>query len=163
MSLTSSSTTTFPFPSDIPVADLHTVDFAELCRGSTIEARKANEAATGCGFFYLDQHGVDYDFMFDLASKVFALPLAEKMKYEMGITGHYFGYKRTGSLIVDEKGRPDQSEFYNISKDQVLRVSEQRSPQPDVVEQQELLLQQFMRRCHYIVEGSSELWANHWA
>lgn len=51
-----------PFPLNLPTADIHTVDFAALTNGSKEESRKVYEAATGYGFFYLSNHGVDYNF-----------------------------------------------------------------------------------------------------
>lgn len=51
-----------PFPSNLPTADIHTVDLSALADGSQEESRKVYEAATGYGFFYLANHGVDYDF-----------------------------------------------------------------------------------------------------
>lgn len=51
-----------PFPTNLPIAEIHTVDFAALVDGSAEESRKVYEAATGYGFFYLSNHGVDYNF-----------------------------------------------------------------------------------------------------
>jgi hypothetical protein len=51
-----------PFPSNLPTAEIHTVDFAALVTGSKEESRKVYEAATGYGFFYLSNHDVDYNF-----------------------------------------------------------------------------------------------------
>lgn len=101
-----------PFPTDIPTASISSVDFDLLTDGNEDEARKVFDAARGYGFFYLDNTHIDYDFMFDLANETFALPVEEKMKFEMGATGRYFGYKMSGNSIVDEKGMPDCSEFY---------------------------------------------------
>jgi hypothetical protein len=53
---------------------------------------------------------------------VFKLSYEEKSKYDMGSTGGYFGYKRSGSQYVDENGTPDHSKFYNVSKGDILRV-----------------------------------------
>lgn len=66
--------------------------------------------------------------IFDLASQVFQLPLEERMKYDMGTTGKYFGYKRSGSPYVDSIGIPGQSEFYNVSKDDILRTDPNAEP-----------------------------------
>ena len=93
------------FPSDVPTADIYSVDFNLLAAGDKEEARKAYQASRGYGFFYLSNTHIDYDFMFDLANETFKLPLDEKMKYEMGETGRYFGYKMSGSQYVDKNGR----------------------------------------------------------
>lgn len=92
--------------------------------------------------------------MFDLANKIFTLPHAEKMKYDMGTTGHYFGYKRSGAMFVDEKGTPDQSEFYNVSKDEVLGIGDRGanpSPHPQVVMDRKAQLDEYMHSCHRVV------------
>ena len=101
-----------PFPDDLPLADIYSVDFDKLKAGDEEEARKVFEASRGYGFFYLANTHIDYNFMFDVAEETFNLPLDTKMKYEMGNTGSYFGYKMSGSNYVDEKGTPDKSEFY---------------------------------------------------
>lgn len=141
-----------PFPPNIPVANILTVDLDLLAAGDVHQQNLVYEAATGYGFFYLQNHHVDSKFMFDLASQVFSLPLDEKMKYDMGTTGHYYGYKHSGAMIVDEKGNPDRSEFYNVSKDEVLSIGDaKRTPHPEVVRQRFDELQTFMRACHRVV------------
>lgn len=143
-----------PFPSGLPTATINTIDFDALAAGSATQSRLVYEAATGYGFFYLTNHHIDHAFMFSLASEVFSLPQDEKNKYDMGTTGHYFGYKRSGAMIVDDKGTPDQSEFYNISKDEVLGIGKlgaHPSPHPDVVLARKKELAVFMRRCHEVV------------
>lgn len=141
-----------PFPDNVPLAQISTVDMDLLEAGDAEQARLVHEAATGYGFFYLTNHHVDKDFMFDLASQVFSLPLEEKMKYDMGTTGHYYGYKRSGSMYVDEKGTPDHSEFYNISKDEVLGIGDAKpTPHPQVVRDRHDELETYMRACHRVV------------
>lgn len=141
-----------PFP-DVPTAHLTTIDMDALAAGDASQAHALHSAATGYGFFYLTNHHVDSRFMFDLANSVFNLPLSEKMKHDMGTTGHYYGYKRSGSMYVDEKGTPDHSEFYNISKDEVLGVGDvTRTPHPQVVWDRREELETYMRACHRVVE-----------
>jgi len=141
-----------PFPDDVPIADISTVDFDLLSKGDTSEARAVYDAARGYGFFYVKNHHVDSDFMFNLADSVFKLSYEEKMKYDMGTTGGYFGYKRSGAQYVDDKGTPDHSEFYNISKDDILRVGGKpplKHPQP--VNECRGELETFMRSCHNVI------------
>lgn len=95
------------FPTDIPTANISSVDYNRLLDGDQHESQKVFDAARGYGFFYLSNANIDADFMFDLANETFKLPLDEKMKFEMGSTGRYFGYKMSGSTIVDSKGTPD--------------------------------------------------------
>ena len=88
-----------PFPPDMPTADIATVAYDKLIAGDETQAQAIYDAATGYGFFYLSGHDIDASSMFGLADKVFDLPLNEKLKYDMGTTGHYFGYKSTLSSL----------------------------------------------------------------
>lgn len=76
-----------PFPNDVPTAQIQTIDFTLLAKGDAASSRAVFDAATGYGFFFLKNHQVDSDFMFDLADATFKLPLEELMKYDMGTTG----------------------------------------------------------------------------
>jgi isopenicillin N synthase-like dioxygenase len=141
-----------PFPDDVPTADISTIDFDLLASGNLSQARAVFGAARGYGFFYIKHHHVNSDFMFDLANDVFKLPQEEKDKYDMGTTGGYFGYKKSGAQYIDEKGTKDQSEFYNISKDDILHVGDKaplQHPQP-VIERRKAV-EEFMRVCHKVV------------
>jgi len=80
-----------PFPSDVPVADIATIDFDLLCQGDEAQAVALLHSCQHYGFFYLSHHHVDPQPMFDLAETAYALPLEEKLKYDMGSTGHYYG------------------------------------------------------------------------
>ena len=143
-----------PFPDNVPTADIYTVDFDKLNSGDKEEARKVFEASRGYGFFYLSNTHVDYNFMFDLANETFKLPEDEKMKYEMGNTGSYFGYKMSGSQYVDDKGTPDKSEFYNVSKDDVMRVGQYRDKpleHPETIKQRRGELEEFMASSHHVI------------
>lgn len=112
-----------PFPENLPVADIYSVDFDKLKAGNKDEAAKVFEACRGYGFFYLSNTHIDYEFMFDLAEETFNLPYDTKMKYEMGNTGAYFGYKMSGSNYVDEKGTPDRYEMYKYASPSPLPQS----------------------------------------
>lgn len=151
-----------PFPSDVPVADIATVDFNLLSHGDPEQARILLDSCQNYGFFYLSNHHVDSRFMFNLADGVFSLPLDEKMKYDMGTTGHYYGYKRSGAMFVDDKGTKDHSEFYNVSKDEVLSIPQppsidgkpQKAPSahhPQVVLDRFDELKAFMKSCHNVI------------
>jgi hypothetical protein len=143
-----------PFPDDVPVADIYTVDFDKLSAGDAEEARKVYDASRGYGFFYLSNTHVDHEFMFDLANETFKLPLDEKMKYEMGNMGGYFGYKMSGSNYVDSKGTPDKSEFYNISRDDVFGNGEYKDnplEHPETIKRRKGELEEFMRSAHRVV------------
>ncbi|TKA55488.1 hypothetical protein B0A49_11457 [Cryomyces minteri] len=141
-----------PFPDHVPTADITTVDFDFLSRGDQAEARKGQDVARGNGFFYVKNHPVNSDFMFDLANKVFQLPLDEKLKHDMGTKGRHSGCKRSGSQYADEKGTPDQSEFYNVSRDDILRIGDAeplKHPQPAKARRAEL--ERFTESSHHAV------------
>ena len=102
-------------PPNTPYPPAHHLLHVQIQKdGDQDESRKVFDACRGFGFFYLTNTNIDYNFMFDLAQDVFDLPLDTKMKYEMGNTGAYYGYKMSGSNYVDEKGTPDKSEFYKF-------------------------------------------------
>jgi isopenicillin N synthase-like dioxygenase len=141
-----------PFPENVPIADISTVDFSVLAADDEASAQAVYDAARGYGFFYVKNHAIDSDFMFDLANSVFKLPHEEKMKYGMGSPGGYFGYKRSGSQYVDDKGTPDHSEFYNVSKDDILRVgSKEPLRHPEPINERRAELESFMRSCHHLI------------
>lgn len=140
-----------PFPDDVPTADIYTVDFDSLNNGDAEEARKVFEASRGCGFFYLSNTPIHYDFMFDMANETFKLPLDEKMKYEMSNTGRYFGYKMKGSNVVDSKGTPDTSEFYAVSKDEIMKIADKPMKHPETIDRRRSELKEFMVSAHGVV------------
>lgn len=108
------------------VCDVVEIDLRRLRDGDERERQRLMDVATGLGFFYLRHHGIDSDFLFDISTRVFALSLEEKMKYDMGTTGNYFGYRPVGGRYADKKGTPDGTEFYNISKDDLVGLSSPR-------------------------------------
>ena len=142
-----------PFPDDVPVADIYEVDFEKLSAGDKEEARKVFDASRGYGFFYLSNTHIDYQYMFDVAQETFDLPLDEKMIYEMGNQGGYFGYKMGGSNYIDDKGTPDNMEFYNVSKDDVMRIGKYKDeplPHPETIKRRKGELENFMEACHKV-------------
>lgn len=138
------------FPSTIKTADLITVDYDLLSRGDGAEKTKLFEAARHQGFLYLKNHTVDPSPMFDLAA-MFSLPVEEKMKYDMGTDGYYFGYKPRGSQYVDANGTPDTQEYYNISKDDLTGLRKDRAGHPKPVEDQRKKLEVFVENSHKTV------------
>ena len=91
--------------------------------------------------------------MFELGPSVFdALSVEEKDKYDYKANGSYFGYKGFGQGIIDAKGTRDRSEIWNVSKDDILGISERR-PNPDILqdESNRELLKNFMVRSHAII------------
>ncbi|KAI0751878.1 Clavaminate synthase-like protein [Daedaleopsis nitida] len=111
-----------PFPKDVPTYPLVVVDFQLIQAGDVDEINRLFDAATTIGFWYLKNHGIgeEVDPMFDMGRETIALPLDEKLKYEMGDQGSSFGYKKAGANIMDSQGTRDVTEFVNVSRDDAL-------------------------------------------
>lgn len=107
-------TTAPPFPDDIPVAPLLVIDYALIKAGDQDEIDKLWKAATELGFWYTKNHDMDKEVedMYELSTKTLELPLEEKIKSE--------GHKRNGRWATDETGSPDNIEFMDIAKDDIL-------------------------------------------
>ncbi|KAJ8079640.1 hypothetical protein PM082_011227 [Marasmius tenuissimus] len=108
-----------PFPEDVPTHALLIIDYEQLKAGNQDEIDRLWGAATGLGFWYLKNHGVQevVDRMFDMGEATMKLPYEEKMKFEQGDEGRSFGYKAAGANAVDAAGNLDTVEFINIAKD----------------------------------------------
>jgi len=165
-----------PFPNDVPTAPLLRLSLHRLVEGDEDEVEKLWRACCDLGFFYLDLRGgvsskrdsfcddngdgeingdgllQDAEALFRLGAKVFDLPDEEKLRYDFKDQGSYFGYKGLGAGTVDAKGTRDRNEFYNLSKDDHLGISE-RLPAPPVLQEEanRALLRSYMRRSHAIV------------
>ncbi|KAJ4358710.1 uncharacterized protein N0V89_003294 [Didymosphaeria variabile] len=120
------------FPDDVATAPLVTISLRKLDSDDAQEKERLFEASKSLGFFYLDMrdcaHGEALlkgsDDMFDLNEKFYDLPLEEKTKYDFAAKGMYFGYKGMGAEVIDGKGTKDKNEIYNISKDDILSISD---------------------------------------
>jgi len=155
-----------PFPTDVPTAPLLRISLKRLVRGDEDEINKVWKASQELGFFYLDlrdasssDNGIngpallkDVDALFSLGEQIFELPTSEKQEYDFKEKGSYFGYKGLGAGVVDAQGTRDRNEFYNVSKDDMLGISE-RLPAPELLRQQASrdLLGGYVRRCHAVV------------
>ncbi|TFK80130.1 Clavaminate synthase-like protein, partial [Polyporus arcularius HHB13444] len=115
-------TTAPAFPEDVPTHPLLVVDYQLVRAGDEDEIAKLWKAATELGFWYLRNHDIEeeVDAMFDVGQETIALPLEEKLKYELGDQGLAFGYKAAGVQVMDDHGTRDVTEFLNISKDDAL-------------------------------------------
>ncbi|KAF8485533.1 Clavaminate synthase-like protein [Gautieria morchelliformis] len=109
-----------PFPDDVPTHPLLVIDYEKLKSGDEAEQTTLWKACTTLGFFYLKNHGVDAQPMWEMGEATMALPLEEKMKFEQGDSGNSFGYKAAGANNTDEYGNLDTVEFLNVSKDDAL-------------------------------------------
>ncbi|ODQ50825.1 Clavaminate synthase-like protein [Saitoella complicata NRRL Y-17804] len=147
-----------PFPTDIPTIPLLLISYDLLTRpigdpAGDEEKKRMFQACHELGFFYLKDLPVNSESMWDLADEFFGYSQEEKDKYDMGATGNYFGYKKSGAFVIDKKGTLDRTEFLNISKDQVLGVDPNPAPQPRVVTENPVVLKSFMTGCHNVVEA----------
>ncbi|KIJ11356.1 hypothetical protein PAXINDRAFT_84650 [Paxillus involutus ATCC 200175] len=128
--------TTLPaFPTDVPTHPLLIIDFELIKAGDPVEIERLWEAATTLGFWYLKNHGADKEVnaMFDMGAETMALPLEEKMRFDIGDEGQSCGYKKAGASAVDASGQPDAVEFITISQDDTFafpRVAHRTYPAP---------------------------------
>ena len=102
-----------PFQS-IPVIDLAPLVNADERTLDTLVA-KLDDACRNVGFFYVRNHGVPinlYDGVVREAERFFALPLEEKLRYNIDEIGTHHGYVPYGSLLFT--GNPDLQEAYEI-------------------------------------------------
>jgi len=111
-----------PFPDDVPTHPLLVIDYALIKERDPEETERLWTAATKLGFWYLKNHGVDEDVrgMFDMGAETMALPMEEKMKYEIGNEGLSFGYKAAGTNVIDPNGMLDNAQVLNVAKDDAL-------------------------------------------
>lgn len=128
------------------------IDYNALIERNITEISKLFKASTELGFFYLkvDINQLDPDPMFELAEKVFRMPLDDKLIYKMdGKNGVYYGYKSAGSMVTDKTGSPDTIEFWNISKDEILVQEGTKFPK-DILDAKDIV-KNFMAKSHEIV------------
>ncbi|KAK5947565.1 hypothetical protein PMZ80_001718 [Knufia obscura] len=145
-----------PFPDDVPTAPLLALSLAKLQNNDPEEINRLIRACEDLGFFYLDLQGPgdgildDADKLFKVGEELYDLPLEEKQKYDFMHKNSYFGYKGFGANVVDKTGRTDRNEFYNISKDDILNLSDPL-PAPTVLSTQRPLFASFMQSSHAII------------
>ncbi|KAJ5098326.1 hypothetical protein N7532_005327 [Penicillium argentinense] len=147
-----------PFPDNVSTAPLLRLSLGKLLAGETAEYERLFQASVDIGFFYLDlqdsEHGnsllSDADDLFQIGERLFELPLEEKMRYDFSAQNSYFGYKGQGVAVVDKSGNLDRNEFYNVSKDDTLGISD-RLPAPDVLHNNREKLRSFINGSHAIV------------
>ncbi|KAJ4290509.1 hypothetical protein N0V90_010726 [Kalmusia sp. IMI 367209] len=147
-----------PFPDNVPTAPLLRISLSKLLHHDAEEKERCWDACCQLGFFYLDlgeENGGDVavlqyvEHLFKVMKSFFELEVGEKAKYDFADQGSYFGYKGYGKGIVDSKGTRDQNEFYNISKDDMLGLSE-RLPCPNILTAHRPLFESYIRSSHAI-------------
>jgi len=88
--------------------------------------------------------------LFAVGQGFFELPVEEKVKYDFKAEGSYFGYKGYGDGVIDAKGTKDRNEFYNVSKDDILGLSDP-IPAPEMLKPRRPLLKSYIQQSHSIV------------
>ncbi|KAL2810767.1 hypothetical protein BJX63DRAFT_422859 [Aspergillus granulosus] len=147
-----------PFPDDIPTAPLLRLSLKKLMERDEVETRRLNTASEELGFFYLNLRDADQvsdmladvEELFQIGLRVFDLPLEEKLKYDLSSQSSYFGYKAQGAAIVDRQGNLDRNEFYNVSKDDIMGITESL-PAPEILKNNRQILNSFIKSSHSIV------------
>lgn len=102
-----------PFP-DIETHPLLVVDFAKVEAGDEAEVATLIRAATTLGFFYLKNHGVEPEPIFELGERAFSIPIEESLEYEMGDSGRTFGYKKVSWRLRAH----NDADLYSFSSEQ---------------------------------------------
>lgn len=161
-----------PFPSNIPTAPLLKISLSNLLQKNASEEQKLYSACRDLGFFYLDLQSPPSTAppdtgsagpgsallstssqLFTLGQEIFALPLEEKLQYDLSSQNSYFGYKGYGAGVIDSNGTRDRVEFWNISKDDILHHSSSPLPHPSILRAAETraTIAKFMTSSHEIV------------
>ncbi|KAJ5402010.1 uncharacterized protein N7487_007906 [Penicillium crustosum] len=147
-----------PFPNDVSTAPLLRLSSGKLLAGDPIEHKRLFQASTDIGFFYLDLSDSDQgssllgdaDDLFQVGERLFELSLEEKKEYDFSGQNSYFGYKAQGAAVVDKQGNLDRNEFYNVSKDDIIGISDPL-PAPETLHRSRAQLGSFMHGSHAIV------------
>lgn len=153
------------FPEGLPLAPIAVVSYDKLLRGDGGEAARLLSAAKKHGFFYLDLRGAaageallaEAEQLRGVAEEAFAAPADEKQRCALRRGVSLFGYKTAGTVkATDRDRRPDSTEFFNISKDDLHRRDrphhhghdESAAPYPPQIERHRPLLRSFTRHGH---------------
>src|SRR5690349_757290 len=98
----------------VALAALPIVDLAGLGSGdAAVEARVVAAIRAACldkGFFYASNHGIAASLLesvFAVSKRFFALPEAEKLRYDMRVSKASRGYERMQSQVLEAGTPPD--------------------------------------------------------
>ncbi|KAI4945121.1 hypothetical protein J4E91_008098 [Alternaria rosae] len=159
------------FPDNVPTAPLLRISLQKLLDRNEEEQNRCWQACLELGFFYLDVRNStnsgngneqnndtavdgdallqDVDKLFEVMRDFYDLDVSEKVKYDFKDQGSYFGYKGYGEGYVDKQGTKDRNEFYNISKDDILGLSDPL-PSPAVLNPHRDLYKSYITSSHAI-------------
>ncbi|KAF2028234.1 Clavaminate synthase-like protein [Setomelanomma holmii] len=151
-----------PFPDNVPTAPLLRVSLEKLLQQDSEEQERCWKACCDLGFFYLDLRTStplgsiegeallqDADRLFEVMKGFYDLDVSKKVKYDFKDQGSYFGYKGYGEGFIDKQGTRDRNEFYNISKDDVLGLSNSL-PSPAILNSHRDLYKSYSQASHAI-------------
>ncbi|KAI4694731.1 hypothetical protein J4E81_006330 [Alternaria sp. BMP 2799] len=159
------------FPDNVPTAPLLRISLQKLLDRDEEEQNRCWQACRELGFFYLDvrhsrhsDNGIEHNNdtavdgdallqdvgkLFEIMRDFYDLDVSEKIKYDFKDQGSYFGYKGYGEGYVDKQGTKDRNEFYNISKDDILGLSDPL-PSPAVLNPHRDLYKSYITSSHAI-------------
>ena len=145
-----------PFPDSVPTAPIASASLSALLANDDYEGKKVLEACRTHGFFYLDMRDCsegqalldESEQLLQLATRAFKLPLEEKQKYALKKGVSLYGYKEAGIVKqTDKDKRPDSTEFFNMSKDQMHGIEPSRD-YPAEIEAGKSVIQDFQKNAH---------------
>lgn len=103
----------------IPVVDLQDFRSPDAARRDRF-VRALGDALVDTGFFALVNHGVDLDLVdraYGIADRFFALPEAQKRRYEEPALKGQRGYSSLGREHAKDHPVPDLKEFWHVGRD----------------------------------------------
>lgn len=151
-----------PFPDDIPIAPLYTIDLRGMRAGDEKVAQKTLAACQDLGFFLLDLRGDELgdavvgeiDQLFSLGKDLMTLPIDVKEQYLHDPPRSFLGFKPRGQAKI-ETGEPDRFEWFNIGQDGLMG-STARQPLPSLIDDHLSLLTSFLNHGQSIVKTINE-------
>ncbi|KAJ3967093.1 Clavaminate synthase-like protein [Lentinula raphanica] len=114
------------FPEGIPTHPLEIINYKLLLANVKPEVERLWHACKTLGFFYLSEHGIQPEEVFEIGRKSLRnLPFEEKLKFlHDANAGQSFGYKPPGANLTNASGGVDTVEWWNIAKDDVRSYPE---------------------------------------
>ncbi|KAM0792596.1 hypothetical protein ACM66B_005257 [Microbotryomycetes sp. NB124-2] len=141
-----------PFPEDLKTHPLLVVDYEQVKAGDQDAINTLFKACSELGFFYLKNHGVDPEPVFNVGEDTFDLPMEELMKFEQGDSGMSAGFKAAGLNNVDKEGNRDTAYFINIAKDDAWHYPQVRQRSyPSTVEDNMATVTEFTKKSNEVL------------
>ncbi|KAI9812323.1 MAG: hypothetical protein M1827_004772 [Pycnora praestabilis] len=146
------------FPDDVLTAPLLRLSLQKLLNADQDESDRLFSASKDIGFFYLDLRGTpdgdsileDANRLFGVGEELLSLSVEEKQEYDFKEKESYFGYKGYATSVIDKEGTLDRNEFYNVSKDDILSISNPL-PAPAILSNARPIMKSYILSAHSIV------------